>query len=195
MRNEASREIFNYWSAIKGDRRTPLRTDVEPAALRHLLPYLFILTDTAAGVPEFRLAGTRVCELFGRELRGSSYRDLWDDETGPQAAEIARNVMRQERPALLDAAAWSDEPPLPVELLLLPIRSCETMVDRALGAFLPRQPIASAVARPLSGLFLRRWTFLQQDGEKAIPQPETAGPANSLLQRLSMRLQEGDGRL
>ncbi len=49
--------------------RAPDRSEIEPGAVRELLGDIFVLSyDNAAGYP-FRVAGTRVCALLGRDLK------------------------------------------------------------------------------------------------------------------------------
>ena len=70
MKNASSQELYAYWEKQRGTRSAPARTDIEPGAIRHILSDAFILAlDGDAGHP-FRLAGTRLCALFGRELKG-----------------------------------------------------------------------------------------------------------------------------
>jgi hypothetical protein len=185
MRNEATRKVYDYWLRIKGDRPAPLRSEIDPTALRRLLPYLFILTPGAEGAPEFRLAGTRICEIFGRELRGAAFSGLWDGD--PDPAEIARDVMRLEQPAILDGRTRNGETAIGFEVLLLPLRSGET-ADRLLGSFLPQASPAPPVTRPLSGLSLQGWNFLEADREPASSSTDDPGPARALLRFLSTRL-------
>ena len=55
----------------------PERTEIEPGAIRGVLADAFILAlDRGSGHP-IRLAGTRLCALFGREIKGKSFLDLW----------------------------------------------------------------------------------------------------------------------
>ncbi|OHV81483.1 PAS domain-containing protein [Rhizobium sp. LCM 4573] len=185
MRNEATRKVYEYWLHIKGDRPAPLRSEIDPAALRRLLPYLFILTPGAEGVLEFRLAGTRICEIFGRELRGAAFTGLWDENPNP--AEIARDVMRREQPAILDGWTRNGETAIGFEVLLLPLSSGE-QIDRLLGSLLPQASPAPPVTRPLSGLSLHGWNFLETDREAASDPTDDPGPARALLRFLSTRL-------
>ena len=69
MRSKTTREIYAYWNALRGQRDVPARSQIEPARIRHILPDLFILERTQRGDIRFRLAGTRICGLFARELR------------------------------------------------------------------------------------------------------------------------------
>ncbi|MGB9364875.1 MAG: PAS domain-containing protein, partial [Xanthobacteraceae bacterium] len=66
MKQASSRELFGYWAARRGARAAPERGEIEPSAIRRALGDVFILEfDRRSGHP-FRLAGTRVCALFGR---------------------------------------------------------------------------------------------------------------------------------
>ena len=70
MKHAASRELYAYWQEKRGARPAPERTDIEPGAIRAVLADAFILAlDRGAGHP-IRLAGTRMCALFGREIKG-----------------------------------------------------------------------------------------------------------------------------
>jgi hypothetical protein len=78
MKHAASRELYAYWDEKRGTRRAPERAEIEPGAIRGVLSVALILAlDRAAGHP-VRLAGTRICALFGREIKGESFLDLWD---------------------------------------------------------------------------------------------------------------------
>ena len=70
--------------------RRPSAADIEPGAIRRVLADTFILAfDEPAGHP-FRIAGTRVCALFGRELKGEAFLDLWAPQKPRAGARPAR---------------------------------------------------------------------------------------------------------
>jgi len=70
MKHAASRELYAYWEAKRGTRPAPERAEIEPGAIRGILSDTFILAlDRGLGRP-VRLAGTRVCALFDREIKG-----------------------------------------------------------------------------------------------------------------------------
>lgn len=77
MRNEGTRTLFQYWNRLREGRPAPRRTEVEPADIKLLLADTFILEKDARGQAVFRLAGTRLCAVFGRELKGFAYSSLW----------------------------------------------------------------------------------------------------------------------
>jgi hypothetical protein len=83
MKHAASRELYAYWQEKRGTRPAPERTEIEPGAIRGVLADAFILAlDRGSGHP-IRLAGTRLCALFGREIKGESFLDLWTSTSRP----------------------------------------------------------------------------------------------------------------
>ena len=57
----------------------PARAEIDPVAIRHALGDTFILAADFAGELRFRLAGTRICALFCRELKGEAFGALWGE--------------------------------------------------------------------------------------------------------------------
>lgn len=138
MRSKTTIEIYAYWDELRGHRDVPARGQIEPAHIRHILPDLFILEKTPRGEIRFRLAGTRICALFARELRGSRFDALWLGEQTARLERIAADVMAQKAPVVLTAAAIAGTADhLPTELVLLPLKSPDGSVDRLIGALVP----------------------------------------------------------
>ncbi|MBX3596444.1 MAG: PAS domain-containing protein [Rhizobiaceae bacterium] len=77
MKQNASVELFHYWNRLRDGRPAPKRTEVEPAEIKGLLADTFILERDTRGEAVFRLAGTRLCAAYGRELKGFSFASLW----------------------------------------------------------------------------------------------------------------------
>jgi len=77
MKQDASVELFHYWNRLRDGRPAPKRTEVEPAEIKSLLADTFILERDTRGEAVFRLAGTRLCAAYGRELKGFSFGSLW----------------------------------------------------------------------------------------------------------------------
>jgi len=77
MRQDTSMELFQYWDRLRQNRPAPKRTDIEPADIKSLLADTLILERDVRGEPVFRLAGTRICAIFGQELKGFSFASLW----------------------------------------------------------------------------------------------------------------------
>jgi hypothetical protein len=78
MRHRTTEAVFNYFNTLRAERTAPLRSEIDPAALKSVLPDLFILEKGRDGIVRFRLAGTRVCLILGREMRDRAFTDIWD---------------------------------------------------------------------------------------------------------------------
>src|SRR6202789_4029229 len=92
MKHPSSREFFAYWDDRRGDARAPDRSEIEPDAVRGLLGDIFVLSyDAASGYP-FRVAGTRVCALLGRDLKDHSFSALFAPVDRREIEEIVAVV-------------------------------------------------------------------------------------------------------
>lgn len=103
LKNPVALELYSYWNRLKGPRTAPERGEIEPADIRNLLPDTFVLeTDTLEGT-SFRLAGTRTCALFGRDLKNADFLRLWSDNDA-DALENALGFLRNDTSAV--TATW-----------------------------------------------------------------------------------------
>jgi len=155
MKQASSRELFGYWVARRGERPAPERGEIEPSAIRRALGDVFILEfDRHQGHP-FRLAGTRVCALFGRELKNERFIDLWGAGSRAALADLL-DVVADEATGVVAAAkgrtaeGWAQD----LELVLLPLAHRGDTHSRMIGALAPlTAPFWLGAAR-LGGLTL-----------------------------------------
>ncbi len=124
MKHPSSREFFAYWDEKRGGARAPDRSEIEPGAVRELLGDIFVLSyDPTCGYP-FRVAGTRVCALLGRDLKDRSFAALFSGVDRRDIEEIIAVVAEEMLPAVAGITAASDDgSPVHLELLLLPFNS------------------------------------------------------------------------
>jgi hypothetical protein len=134
MKHPTSRMLHAYWERLRGERAAPERGEIEPGEIRHLLADSLILElDMAARTAVIRLAGTRVCALYGRELKGESFARLWGSQA-PDPWRIVEIVACDTLgivAGLRGINAAGEEADL--ELLLLPLRHRGRTQVRALG--------------------------------------------------------------
>jgi hypothetical protein len=138
MKHAASQELYAYWQERRGNRQAPERAEIEPGAIRQVLSDSFILAlDRATGHP-FRLAGTRVCALFGRELKGESFIGLWAAASQPVVADLLA-ILDHERVGTVAGvtAQASDGEAIEMELLLLPLSAPRPNLARIIGILAP----------------------------------------------------------
>lgn len=124
MKHPANREFFDYWDGKRGNARAPERSDFEPNAVRELLGDIFVLScDTGAGYP-FRVAGTRLSAMFGRDLRDARFPALFAAGSRAEITEIVATVADEMLPAIAGLTATGRRGALShLELLLLPFNS------------------------------------------------------------------------
>ncbi len=95
MKHPSNRELFDYWNERRGDRLAPERADIEPGAIRHVLGDTFVIEVNGIDNHLFRLAGTRLCALFGRELKAESFIRLWQRSGQNAIRELIAVVMEE----------------------------------------------------------------------------------------------------
>jgi hypothetical protein len=121
MKHPSSREFYAYWDRIRGSAAAPDRSEVEPSAVRELLGDIFVLSyDAGAGYP-FRVAGTRVCALLGRDMKDHSFSALFTPEARREVEDMIVVVAEETLPAIAGLTATSETGATThLELLLLP---------------------------------------------------------------------------
>ncbi len=180
MRVQATIEIFDYWNRIRGAADAPLKSQVEPSAVPHLLQSLFILETRDAGNIGFRLAGTRICDLFGRDLRGERFSSLWGNGQHADIERTAMGVMDHAMPALFNATGYSTiGHQASFEIIMMPLRSPHGACDRLLGAIAPTAAASWLEVVPLEFLALDRSRLLP--GKFAPPAPAELRPINEIV--------------
>jgi hypothetical protein len=161
MRLQTTIDIFDYWNRLRGLEDAPLKSQVEPGAVRHILPNLFILEKIGTARIGFRLAGTRICDLFGRDLRGQSFSSLWANGQHEDIEKTAQGVMDHAMPTLLNATGYSTiGHRASFEIIMMPLRAPEGGCDRLLGAIAPAVAASWLEIVPLELLALDRSRLL-----------------------------------
>jgi hypothetical protein len=154
MKHPATRELYAYWQELRGRRPAPERSEIEPSEIRQLLGEAFILTlDHAQNYP-FRLAGTRVCALFGRELKGESFVSLWDQSSRRTMLDLLAILADEWVGTVAGVTACNAAgEAVELELLLLPLAAPRRYLARTIGILAPLkipQWLGSSPLGPLS---------------------------------------------
>lgn len=138
MKHKSSLALYEYWNWRRRQRAVPLRRDIEPADMQTTLPNVFILECPGVTPPAFRLAGTAICSMFGRELRNLPFGSIWlPDRAGSALAQV-ESARQGGLPLVIEATGESEAGRmLEIELLLLPLASGNTGTDRFLGTLNP----------------------------------------------------------
>ena len=95
MRHAVSRELYAYWRALRRGGCPPERNEVEPGAIRCLLPDTFVLEfDAESGYP-FRICGSRIERSVPE---GTARRRLPEDLAGRRPDPDQRDFAGRRRP-------------------------------------------------------------------------------------------------
>ena len=138
MKHPSNQTYFAYWDGKRAGERAPDRSAIEPGEVRELLGDIFVLSyDTNAGFP-FRVAGTRVCALFGRDLKDKSFLSLFSGQSRREMEDIATVVAEETLGALAGVTAHaSSGDRVHLELLLLPFNTRAHMPISMTGLLAP----------------------------------------------------------
>ena len=107
MNQNGSITLFQYWNRLRDGRSAPKRSEVEPADIKSLLADTFILERDTRGQAVFRLAGTRLCAYYGRELKGFSFPSLWREKDQRLVSRLIHGVFDQKSVVLIAFEGFS----------------------------------------------------------------------------------------
>lgn len=134
MKQDGSIHLFHYWNRLRNGKPAPQRTEIEPADIKSLLADTFILEKDTRGEAVFRLAGSRLCATYGRELKGFSFPSLWREKDQKLVARLAQSVFQTKSVVVISYEGGSrNGRVVEFELLLLPLDGGKES-PRSLGA-------------------------------------------------------------
>ena len=138
MKQRTIQTLYAYWNELRAGRVAPRRLEIEPARIGSILPETFMLERLDASTYRYRLAGTRLCEIFRAELRGTNLLDGWAE---PDRALIAHHLTAAcERGAAVlitfEAGAGATRR-IQIEMILLPLMHANNAIERVIGATSP----------------------------------------------------------
>jgi hypothetical protein len=172
MKHESTRTVFEYWTERRGDRPAPERSEIDPAAIRHALGDTFMLAADFVDLLRFRLAGTRVCALFCREIKGEAFDAAWVEPSRKSVEELLSAVTGEAVGAVAGLVArTADGSEADLEMLLLPLAHTGHARIRAMGVLAPVVPPYWLGEKPVRELELRtlRHVGAEVDGIEAPP--------------------------
>jgi hypothetical protein len=91
---QGQRELFDYWLRSADGRRMPARSDLDPLKVPRLLPHIGLI-DVREGMEEaaFRLAGTRLHDIYGQEITGKRADQVFSGDAAPYWRRVHDRVV------------------------------------------------------------------------------------------------------
>jgi hypothetical protein len=186
MKHRTNKALFAYWNSVRAERIAPQRFEIDPSRISAILPHTFILERIDAETFRYRLAGTRMCDIFGSELRGTNFLDGW-------VAMDRLPLLRQFSVLTSQGAVMLLYVKLGIlglesvecEVLLLPLLHTRGTIDRILGSFSPLQTPPWLAATPVSNKYLiaNELIWPSRDPRAALTRPQEAVEPNVLRAR------------
>jgi hypothetical protein len=165
MKQRSVQMLFAYWNEVRAGRLAPHRLEIEPSRIAPILPETFMLERVDATTHAFRLAGTRLCELFGSELRGRNFLDGFDALDRSALQRQLTELYEQGAVVLLTLEGGVDaRHRLELEALLLPLVHAGNRVARIIGAMGATVAPYWLENRPLRRCHLLRHELIWPDG-------------------------------
>jgi hypothetical protein len=142
MKQPTTRELFDYWNRLRGERAAPDRAEIDPAAIRNVLADTFMLEVDGERQFPIRLSGSRMNALFCREKKGHSFLDMWPAAESRKIAAALLTVTDAACPIIAEAEAAPEGYGVQgLEILFLPLRHGGESKARILGSLsLIRRP-------------------------------------------------------
>ncbi|PLX34867.1 MAG: PAS domain-containing protein [Hyphomicrobiales bacterium] len=138
MKHRNSKALYEYWNELRGAHVAPKRSELDPQAIAPLLGDIFILERRTSVEYCFRLAGTRLCSAYGRELRHMNLVEMWTGQDRENIETLLYSVTEDGAAAIvgLDAVSAKGNH-LPMEMVLLPLFQDNGRLNRVLGGLVP----------------------------------------------------------
>ncbi len=194
MKHPSNRLIHDYWARQRGNRPAPDRSEIDPTAIRPALSDTFILSFNAQERHQFRLAGTRLCALFGGELKNRSFIDLWEAPRQRVLFDLTRIVASESVGLVIGAVGWTgSELSVDLEILLLPLTLRGKSHMRLMGAMAPLTVPFWIGATPVERLAITGHRFLGPRNDR-VPIPVVSIPDDVADIRRHLVVHEGGQR-
>lgn len=137
-------QILDYWKGKRGERDMPGRADIDPVEMRAFLGNIIIIdVERDPFRLRYRLIGTRITALMGRDSTGKYYDEIYDKGLLSSIYRSFEWIFEHRRPLrTYGEAFYADRNFYEYETLNLPLSSDGEVIDKILGGlcFHPKNP-------------------------------------------------------
>ena len=177
MKHKNSHLLVGYWSRIRNGSDVPDQTDIDPRAIKRLLPFVFILDAENPARPIYRLAGTSLCERFGFELKGTGFLAHWESQSSAALASLLQQALWLKQPVCLTSIGASAECGMvEIETVLAPIKFGESGPTRFLGMIQVLSDVSLLRGRPIAFQRLAASQLISEEEPRPAQQPPQQPP-------------------
>jgi hypothetical protein len=189
MKQKTLQTLYGYWNEVRAGRLAPRRLEIEPSRIAGILSETFMLERIDAGTYQYRLAGTRLCAMFGSELRGKNLLDGWSEQDRHVLVRDLTTICEQGAVAVLAFEGASDtRHRLEIEVILLPLLHAGQKIGRIIGAMSATSAPHWLESEPLRSRQLQRHELIWPDGRPHAVVERLGKQAPFLPARAQMRI-------
>jgi hypothetical protein len=125
--------LKSYWDRLRAGRVAPYRAEIDPRQFESALENTFIVEKLAPDTMRVRLAGTKICEMMGMEMRGMEPGALIQEADRVRFERLLNVVMNEPAVIELKLAAPNRAGVYRAKMLLMPLRSDFGDINRVIG--------------------------------------------------------------
>lgn len=125
--------LKSYWERLRAGRIAPYRAEMDPRQFESALENMFIVERLSPDNMRIRLAGMKICEMMGMEVRGMQPGYLIDEADRLRFERLLNVVMAEPAVVEIKLAADVRGGRYRATMLLMPLRSDFGDVNRVLG--------------------------------------------------------------
>lgn len=97
-----TRNLYRYWEAIRAESAAPNRDDLDLTQISTIVPNLLMLErDHMRQTYKWRLAGTKICQLYRKELTATDALAGWDSFERDTIKKLLDTVVTSLQPCLI----------------------------------------------------------------------------------------------
>ncbi len=125
--------LKSYWERLRAGRIAPYRAEIDPRQFESALENMFIIEKLSPDNMRIRLAGMKICEMMGMEVRGMQPGFLIEERDRLRFERLLNVVMAEPSVVELKLSADSRAGRYRATMLLMPLRSDFGDINRVLG--------------------------------------------------------------
>ena len=125
--------LKTYWDRLRAGRVAPYRAEIDPRQFEPALENMFIIEKLAPDNMRIRLAGMKICEMMGMEVRGMQPGFLIDEADRLRFDRLLNVVMGEPAVVELKLAAPNRAGTYRATMLMMPLRSDFGDINRVIG--------------------------------------------------------------
>ncbi len=134
-----TRSLFQVWDAIRRGRSAPYRSELDLRSIKDLLSNVAVIERRPLQADFlFRLAGTDLRKIFGKELTGTDFLSLWSPVEQGTIAELAALVVSKHQPATVRFKGFvRDGRAEGIEMIMLPMTHAQRQETQIVAVIAP----------------------------------------------------------